>query len=72
MNAWPQNCGTGHCSCVECVAPLSPHHAKLLRQALEALEVVTKHFTRTPSTLKDTEARGQAHKAITAIKEALK
>lgn len=42
-----------------------------LKLALEALESVTGHFTRTPSTLRDSEVRGEAHKAIAAIKEAL-
>ena len=42
-----------------------------LQLALEALESVTKHFTRIPSTLRDSEVRGEAHKAITAIREAL-
>ena len=41
------------------------------QQALEALEKVTKHFTRTPSTLMDSEARVEAHKAITALRQAL-
>ena len=44
---------------------------ELMQQALEALEKVTKHFTRTPSTLMDSEARGEAHKAITALRERL-
>jgi DNA primase large subunit len=39
--------------------------------ALEALEKVTKHFTRTPSTLMDSEARVEAHNAITALRQAL-
>ena len=42
-----------------------------LKLALEALESVTKHFTRAQSTLRDSEVRGEAHKAITAIREAL-
>ena len=41
------------------------------RLALEALEIVTGHFTRTPSTLRDSEVRGEAHKAITALRAAL-
>ena len=40
-------------------------------QALEALENVTRHFTRVPSTLKDSEFRGEAHKAMTALRAAL-
>jgi hypothetical protein len=43
----------------------------LMQQALEALESVTGHFTRTPSTLRDSEVRGEAHKAITALRERL-
>ena len=42
-----------------------------LKLALEALETVTRHFTRTPSTLRDSEVRGEAHQAITALREAL-
>jgi len=42
-----------------------------MQLALEALEKVTKHFTRTPSTLMDSEARVEAHKAITALRQAL-
>jgi hypothetical protein len=42
-----------------------------MQMALEALEKVTKHFTRTPSTLMDSEARGEAHNAITALRQAL-
>jgi hypothetical protein len=44
---------------------------ELMQQALKALEIVTHHFTRTPSTLKDSEARGEAHAAITGLREAL-
>ena len=40
-------------------------------RALEALENVTHHFTRTPSTLKDSEVRGDAHKSIEALRAAL-
>lgn len=43
----------------------------LMQQALEALESVTGHFTRTPSTLRDSEVRGEAHKTITALRERL-
>ena len=43
----------------------------LLRQALTALERVTTHFTRTPSTLADSEARGEAHKAMDALRARL-
>lgn len=43
----------------------------LMQQVLEALESVTGHFTRTPSTLRDSEVRGEAHKAITALRERL-
>jgi len=43
----------------------------LMQQVLEALESVTGHFTRTPSTLRDSEVRGEAHKAITAQRERL-
>ncbi len=39
--------------------------------ALEELEQVTRHFTRSPSTLADTEARGKAHKTINALREVL-
>jgi hypothetical protein len=42
-----------------------------MKQALEALEIVTRHFTRTPSTLKDSEARSTAHAAITALRLAI-
>jgi hypothetical protein len=42
-----------------------------MQQVLEALESVTGHFTRTPSTLRDSEVRGEAHKAITALRERL-
>ncbi len=44
---------------------------EVIEQALEALEQVTRHFTRSPSTLADTEARIKAHKAITALREVL-
>jgi len=56
------------------VTPLyaTPHpHLKAMQQALEALEQVTRHFTRSPSTLADTEARIKAHKAINALREVL-
>ncbi len=46
----------------------------LLRQALEALHNITKHFGFTrlhKSTLADTTVRGEAHKAITALRERL-
>jgi len=42
-----------------------------VQMALEALESVTGHFTRTPSTLRDSEVRGEAHKAITVLRQAL-
>jgi hypothetical protein len=42
-----------------------------MQMALEALESVTGHFTRTPSTLRDSEVRGDAHKAITVLRQAL-
>lgn len=42
-----------------------------MKLALEALESVTGHFTRTPSTLRDSEVRGEAHKAITALRAAI-
>ena len=42
-----------------------------MQLALEALESVTGHFTRTPSTLRDSEVRGEAHKAITVLRQAL-
>jgi predicted Zn-dependent protease with MMP-like domain len=42
-----------------------------MQMALEALESVTGHFTRTPSTLRDSEVRGEAHKAITVLRQAL-
>ena len=41
------------------------------QQALEALTYVTRHFTRTPSTLKDSDARAMGHEAITALRAAL-
>ena len=44
---------------------------KAMQVALEALESVTWHFTRTPSTLRDSEVRGEAHKAITVLRQAL-
>ena len=46
----------------------------LLRMALEALHNITKHFGFTrlhKSTLADTTVRGEAHKAITALRERL-
>lgn len=46
-------------------------HIEAMRLALEALESVTGHFTRTPSTLRDSEVRGEAHKAITALRQAI-
>ena len=42
-----------------------------MKQALEALEHITRHFSRIPSTLADSEARGQAHAAITALRTAI-
>ena len=33
-------------------------------ELVEALELMLKQFTKTPSTLKDTEVRGKAHAAI--------
>jgi hypothetical protein len=42
-----------------------------MQMALEALESVTGNFTRTPSTLRDSEVRGEAHKAITVLRQAL-
>jgi len=42
-----------------------------MKLALEALESVTGHFTRTPSTLRDSEVRGEAHNAITALRQAI-
>ena len=42
-----------------------------MKLALEALEKVTKHFTRTHSTLMDSEARVEAHSAIIALRQAL-
>lgn len=33
-------------------------------ELLEALQIMVKQFTKTPSTLADTEARGKAHAAI--------
>lgn len=41
------------------------------QQALEALGHITRHFSRIPSTLADSEARGQAHAAITALRTAI-
>jgi hypothetical protein len=41
------------------------------QQALEALDQVTRHFTRIPSTLADSEKRGLAHQAIDALRAAL-
>jgi len=42
-----------------------------MKQALEAMEKLTHHFTRTPSNLKDSEARGTAHATITALRTAI-
>ncbi|WP_312547630.1 DUF551 domain-containing protein [Massilia sp.] len=41
--------------------------ADLLKQAREALELMLKQFTKTPSTLADTLARARGHSAIQAI-----
>jgi len=41
------------------------------QQALEALTYVTRHFTRAPSTLKDSDARAMGHEAINALRAAL-
>jgi len=41
------------------------------QQALEALTYVTRHFTRAPSTLKDSDARAMGHEAIAALRAAL-
>lgn len=46
-------------------------HTEALRLALDALETVTRHFTRAPSTLADSTARGAAHAAIEACRAAL-
>jgi len=40
--------------------------------ALESLETITKQFTRVPSSLKDSEARGVAHAAMKKLKETRK
>ena len=50
---------------------MNTKQTEALKLALEALESVTGHFTRTPSTLRDSEVRGEEHKAITVIREAL-
>ena len=53
---------------------LFPDDTALLREALEALHNITKHFGFTrlhKSTLADTTVRGEAHKAITALRERL-
>jgi hypothetical protein len=38
--------------------------AQPLQNCFDALETVTKHFTRTPSTLRDSQVRGMAHAAM--------
>jgi hypothetical protein len=44
---------------------------KAAQMALEALDQVTRHFTRIPSTLADSEKRGLAHQATDALRAAL-
>jgi hypothetical protein len=50
------------------LAPASADHAaqvsELARELLDALQTVVKHFTKTPSTLADSKARGKAHEVI--------
>lgn len=43
----------------------------LLRRAFEALEAVTLHFTSSPSTVADSNARFAAHKAMHALRARL-
>lgn len=44
---------------------------ELLQRALDALEAITSHFTRTPSTLADTQMRGYAHATMHMLHAAL-
>jgi hypothetical protein len=37
----------------------------LTRELLETLQMMVLHFTKTPSTLADSKARGKAHEVIT-------
>lgn len=39
--------------------------------ALAVLEAVTRQFTRTPSTLRDSQVRGMAHEAMKELRAAL-
>ena len=41
-----------------------PPSMQPLQNCFDALETVTKHFTRTPSTLRDSQVRGMAHAAM--------
>jgi len=44
---------------------------KAAEMALDALERITRQFTKTPSSLKDSEARCEAHKAMAELRQAL-
>ena len=47
---------------------------EVMKQAADALEKITRHFgirRLYASNLKDTEVRGEAHKAITALRQAI-
>lgn len=50
----------------------SPSADALLREAVEVLTEVTRHFTRTPSTYRDSVMRGVAHTTLSRIKQYLK
>ncbi len=50
---------------------MNQHEIQTIGSAITAIEAVIKHFTRTPSTLKDSEARGQAHETVRALKNLL-
>ena len=45
--------------------------AQPLQNCLDVLETVTKHFTRTPSTLRDSQVRGMAHAAMKECRAAM-
>jgi hypothetical protein len=48
----------------EKVAAPAQSHDALTRELLDTLQMVVKHFTQTPSTLADSQARGKAHEVI--------